>query len=106
MQLTNTIHVGWAGLFSPTPTQVKWVYRAFGLGTLLWTTLLGFYGAQIPVTIQLNVFKALSCGTALTYTAAQFFGITLPDNPQSIVKTPTPSQVVTPVSSFVIKPNE
>lgn len=119
MKLSNNIELGYCSLFKVTPASVKWVYRAFGLFTLLWTTLLGFYGSQIPISLQLDVFKGLSCGTALTYAAAQFFGITLPtntstgNNASSVL---TPNQIVIPtvpdktffgipVSSIIIKPN-
>lgn len=105
MKISNNVSFGYCSLFQITPTEVKWVYRAFGLCTLLWTTLLGFYSTQIPVTLQLNVFKALACGTALTYAGAQFFGITLPANNTTNASTPTPIQVVTPVSDIIIKPN-
>lgn len=108
MKLSNNIEVGYCSLFQITPTSVKWIYRAFGLFTLLWITLLGFYSNQIPVNVQLDVFKALSCGTALTYAGAQFFGITLPQNPSELPsQSPTSKQqVVIPTSPLIIKPNE
>lgn len=111
MKISNNVNFGYCSLFQITPTEVKWVYRAFGLCTLLWTTLLGFYSTQIPITLQLNVFKALACGTALTYAGAQFFGITLPTNVSTTdvlhypIQSPTSNQIVTPVSNIIIKPN-
>lgn len=114
MKISNNVNFGYCSLFQITPTEVKWVYRAFGLCTLLWTTLLGFYSTQIPVPLQLNVFKALACGTALTYAGAQFFGITLPTTTINATTAPilrdsiqslTPNQIVTPVSNIIIKPN-
>jgi hypothetical protein len=74
----SKITAGVPSLFKNTPAEVKWVYRALGIATLLWAGILQSYGQQITQDVQIQVFKALACGTTLTYIIAQFFGITLP----------------------------
>lgn len=97
------ITVGYPSLFKATPSEVKTVYRAFMLIGLLWPVIIQFY-PTIPNDVKLGVFNFIGCGTALTYTIAQFFGITLPiadtnnkiQNAQATVTTNDPGEEKSP----------
>lgn len=69
----ENMQFGLKALGKETPTPVKWIYRIAGLIGSVWSLVVATY-PNIPVEVQVGVFKAATLGTSIIYTICQFVG--------------------------------